>query len=104
MTCGDLSAIELSVEDWKQKQQHQGWKEQTTRMATAQDGGKQGGAASDGIIPTSSTKSNGDGVKGASDSVVETPNGLELNSAYKPDADPSSSQANNMAVAFELNL
>ncbi|KAH7971605.1 hypothetical protein HPB52_000525 [Rhipicephalus sanguineus] len=72
-------------------------------MATAQDGGKQGGVESDGT-PTSSKKSNGDGVKGASDSVVETPNGLELNSAYKPDADPSSSQANNMAVAFELNL
>lgn len=92
MTCGDLSAIELCVEDWKQKQQRQGWKEQTTGMVTAQDCGKQGGAESDGG-------------KGASDSVVETPNGLELNStAYKPDADPSSSQANNMAVAFELNL
>lgn len=103
MTCGDLSAIELCVDDWKQKQQHQGWKEQTARMATAQDGGKQRGAESDGITPSSAT-SNGDGEKGASDSVVETPNGLELNSAYKPDADPSSSQANNMAVAFELNL
>lgn len=101
MTCGDLSAIELCVEDWKQKQQRQGWKEQTTGMGTAQDCGKKGGAASDGAVSTS----NGDGGKGASDSVVETPNGLELNStAYKPDADPSSSQANNMAVAFELNL
>lgn len=91
MTCGDLSAIELCVEDWKQKQ-HQGWKEQgaTTRVA-AQDSGRQG--------------VEGDREKGASDSVVEAPDGLELNSsAYKPDADPSSSQANNMAVAFELNL
>ncbi|KAL1436686.1 hypothetical protein MTO96_049577 [Rhipicephalus appendiculatus] len=104
VTGGDLSAIELCVEDWKQKQQHQGWKGQATRMATAQDSGKQGGGVqSDGT--SASSTSNGDGAKGASDSVVETPNGLELNSsAYKPDADPSSSQANNMAVAFELNL
>lgn len=103
MTCGDLSAIELCVEDWKQKQQHQGWKEQATRLAASQDSGKQGGGGGglegDGGIP-----SNG-GEKGASDSVVDAPDGLELNSsAYKPDADPSSSQANNMAVAFELNL
>lgn len=93
MTCGDLSAIELCVEDWKQKQ-HQGWTEngeQVTTRVAAQESGRQG--------------VEGDGEKGASDSVVEAPDGLELNSsAYKPDADPSSSQANNMAVAFELNL
>lgn len=88
MTCGDLSAIELCVEDWKQKQQLQG---QTTKVA--EDNGKR--EVKDG---------DHDGKK-ASDS-MEAPSGLELNSsAYKPDADPSSSQANNnMAVAFELNL
>lgn len=104
MTCGDLSAIELCVEDWKQKQQqHQGWKEQaTTRLAASQDSGKQGGGG--GVEGDGGVPSNG-GEKGASDSVVDAPDGLELNSsAYKPDADPSSSQANNMAVAFELNL
>lgn len=104
MTGGDLSAIELCVEDWKQKQQHQGWKEQATRLAASQDSGKQGGGGGvegDGGVPSNG----GNGEKGASDSVVDAPDGLELNSsAYKPDADPSSSQANNMAVAFELNL
>lgn len=88
MTCGDLSAIELCVEDWKQKQQFQG---QVTEVVA--DGGKR------------EVKDDDSGREKASDS-VETPSGLELNSsAYKPDADPSSSQANNnMAVAFELNL
>lgn len=73
------------MEDWKQKQQLlQGG------QATKEDGGKR--------------EVKVDGEK-ANDS-VEAPSGLELNSsAYKPDADPSSSQANNnMAVAFELNL
>lgn len=94
MTGGDLSAIELCVEDWKQGQQGQ----QTTKAAD--DRRMRRETATDDDLPADGC----DGEVKASDS-PEAPTGLELNSsAYKPDADPSSSQANNMAVAFELNL
>lgn len=94
MTGGDLSAIELCVEDWKQGQQGQ----QTTKAAD--DRRMRRETATDDDRPADGC----DGEVKASD-CPEAPTGLELNSsAYKPDADPSSSQANNMAVAFELNL
>lgn len=87
MTGADLSAIELCVEDWKQQGQQAAHDRRTTRPQedTAADDSRDG-EVKDGDSPEAST-------------------GLELNSsAYKQDADPGSSQANNMAVAFELNL
>lgn len=98
MAGGDLSAIELCVEDWKQNQPgQQRQREQTTKVANDRRMRRE---TADDDRPADSC----DGEMKASDS-LEAPTGLELNSsAYKPDADPSSSQANNMAVAFELNL